>query len=138
MDTEEKLQDLIKTFAGAHGDKRISQWMTSAKTDEVFEWRKWQIEIPFIEFPPYLEVKIIPPFNAAVVRFLIRPSSSPDSNYISVYLDCYDMLGFMGAPYWEAYPIKADTERFPMADTKALLQCINEEFKRRDLEGSWK
>ena len=101
------------------------------------EWRRWCEEIPELQFPSSWNVKIIPPFGGAMVRFIINEK-------ISVYLDCYDSLGFMGEPYWEIYPYCDDTWRCPMNNTdlfdfltfrtKSKTFCVS--FKERLFVGS--
>jgi len=96
----------------------------------VFESDKWIKEIPVIKFPRSWSVKIIPPFGGAVVRFLITKSEDA-KNRVSVYLDCYDMLGFWGKPYWEVYPsYNNDTFRCDMLDTKKLIDAISAGLKQ--------
>lgn len=92
------------------------------KYDEIMESRKWIKEIPFISFPSEWLVQIIPPFNGAVVRFRIQSGSAE----ISVYLDCYDRLGYYGSPYWEVYPHKEEVFRCEMKDVTSLLKAIQE------------
>lgn len=96
--------------------------------EELYEWDKWREEIPLIKFDPDWEVKIIPPTGGAVVRFLVRKGSKE----ISVYLDCYGLLGFFGSPYWEAYPIGEDVARVGIHDVKSLMQIIRLEFEKSD------
>lgn len=115
----------------------MSKLMLSAQIEKEFEWGKWQNEIPSIQFPPTWKIQIIPPFSGAVVRFVVRPetiSSFKDAIendiYVSVYLDCYNNLGFFGEPYWEIYPDKNDeNSRFKMADIKNLLKAIDQSLK---------
>jgi hypothetical protein len=102
----------------------------SAEYSRAFEHGKWVQEIPIIDFGPNLLVRPIPPFAGAVVRFLVYDKHLPGQK-ISVYLDCYDMLGFYQAPYWEAYPINGDTFRVAMPDVNELMCAIEEEFARR-------
>ena len=83
------------------------------------EWHRWCEEIPELQFPSSWKVKIIPPFGGAIVRFRINDK-------ISVYLDCYDALGFMGEPYWEIYPYCDDIWRCPMNNTDDLIAHIDE------------
>lgn len=99
----------------------IEKFRLSAKMDTEFEWRKWGAEIPYIKFPESWEVKIIPPFTGAIIRFRIKKNAKED---ISVYLDCYDMLGMYGEPYWEVYPVNGDVERIKMSDVKELIATI--------------
>lgn len=107
----------------------IDEILIRAKVEQKYEWLKWAGKIPFISFPKEWLIKIMPPFAGAVVRFSAKHPDLPDC--ISVYLDCYDTLGFYGEPYWEAYSINGDTFRCPMADTNALLCAIDDEFTRR-------
>lgn len=93
------------------------------------EWSKWRKEIPYIDFPSDWKVKVIPPFAGAIVRFMVKDAND---EWISVYLDCYDVLGCFGRPYWEAYPINDDTYRVPIEDVDALIECMQQEFKDRE------
>lgn len=97
--------------------------MLSAQVEKEFEYRKWTKEIPFIKFPADWEVKIVPPFGGAVVRFLVN---TPRKKNISIYLDCYEQLGFFGGPHWEVYPdVDGNNSRFAMNDIRGLLDCID-------------
>lgn len=89
--------------------------------DRVMEWDKWRKEIPELSFPSDWKIKIVPPFAGAVVRFTVEKND----HWVSVYLDCYDVLGSMNKPYWEIYPSEdGDTSRFDMNDTEGLLKEI--------------
>lgn len=92
------------------------------------DWRRWVKEVPVITFKSGWEVRIIPPFAGAMARFLVSCPGTDEE--ISVYLDCHDALGYMGYPYWEAYPIDGDTARFDMADTVGLVECIDKELNK--------
>lgn len=98
----------------------------SVRHERAFEYRKWCDKIPYIKFDPGWEVKVIPPFGGAVVRFLVNYKG----NQVSVYLDCYEMLGCMGQPYWEMYPYEEDVKRFYLNETDELINCIREELNR--------
>lgn len=110
-------------------DKKIDRmkvFESSAKLENLQEWYKWTKEIPAIEFRQGYKVQVIPPMTGAIVRFrLIKGKHS-----ISVYLDCYDMLGLVGEPYWEIYPYDGDVARVYMDDTDELLDRIDEAFKQ--------
>lgn len=93
------------------------------KAAEGYEWEKWINEIPYIELPKGYKFAPMPPFNGAVARFLV---ARPDGYRISVYLDCYDELGFFGKPYWEVYPYQDDVGRCEMNDTEELVRMITE------------
>lgn len=95
-------------------------YMLTAKMEKAFEWRKWLNKIPYLKFPPDWEVKAVPPFAGAIVRYHIRKGKS----FVSVYLDCYDRLGYMGEPYWELHPFEEDTYRCLLNETDDLLDHI--------------
>ena len=95
--------------------------------EEQMEHRKWDKEIPYINFPSDWFVKIIPPFAGAVVRFRVKKGNID----VSVYLDCYDRLGSVGSPYWEVYPHFDDTFRCPMNDTESLILAISESLSQQ-------
>jgi len=86
------------------------------------EWRKWMGRIPAIEFPAGWQVKVIPPFGGAMARFRVLAGGKD----ISVYLDVFDRLGCVGAPYWEVYPYQGDVGRVPMDDVSGLIAMIQE------------
>jgi hypothetical protein len=88
------------------------------------EWDKWIQEIPFLDFPVDWLVKPIPPFGGAVARFHI--TREPQAmGWVSVYLDCYNMLGATFQPYWEVYPSgDGDAARCYMEETDELELLI--------------
>jgi hypothetical protein len=90
------------------------------------EWDKWVEEIPYIEWPKGWQVKAIPPFSGAVIRYLIKRFDTPDRHRVSVYLDCYGMLGAHYEPYWEVYPGNSDgdTNRCNMNEIDELKRQI--------------
>lgn len=102
-----------------------------------FEHIKWRGLIPHIVFPKEWRIKIIPPFNGAMVRF----EAYYGNEWISVYLDCYKHLGFFYdkkdelIPYWEAYPMDEDgsPSRFSLEAVDELINAMKAEFKRREL-----
>lgn len=95
------------------------------------EWLRWCEEIPFIQFPSGWNVKVIPPFAGAVARFRVRDERTPKDDFSSVYLDCYDRLGWVKEPYWEVYPHYdcGGIRRCQMNDTKGLLEMIKESLE---------
>lgn len=115
-------KDYMESFKAAFSMDRPT---ISAAWCDKFEAKKWLEEIPFIKFDKDWEIKIVPPFMGAVVRFRVKSGTKE----ISVYLDCYSVLGFASSPYWEAYPIGGDTARFGLKDTEDLLKAIREEIK---------
>jgi hypothetical protein len=98
---------------------------------EAFEWRKWAKEIPFIDFPAEWLIKAVPPFSGAVIRYNIKHKEIENS-FVSVYLDCYSILGVMGEPYWEIHPDEDDDcERFYMNEIDELLEGIRKSFEKQ-------
>ena len=98
--------------------------LESGKFGQLYEWEKWTKDIPFVRFPANWEVKIVPPFAGAVVRFVAKVGKKE----ISVYLDCYENLGYFGSPHWEAYPINDNNMRYALKDWKKMIRAMNKEF----------
>lgn len=98
------------------------------------EWYKWAEEIPYISFPAEWEVRVIPPFGGTIARFWVRPKVGKGDIHCSIYLDCYDVLGCYGEPYWEVYPHDFDVFRCDMNDTESLLNAIKESFEKQSKE----
>lgn len=101
-------------------------YLMRAKIEVDENWRELVNTIPYLKFPSEWEVKIIPPFAGAIARFIVKVS---DTESISVYLDFYDKLGYVGHPYWEIYPYMDDTARFSINDTEGLINGISESMK---------
>ena len=92
------------------------------KASNIIDSHKWVKEIPYIKFPTDWDVKIIPNFGGSVVRFIVKKEDLT----VSVYLDCYENLGYYGEPYWEIYPYYDDVFRCPMKDVESLIKAIKE------------
>lgn len=89
-----------------------------------YEYDRWAKEIPPLKFEPYMLVTVIPPWGGAVIRFIVSHKDYPHAK-VSVYLDCYDMLGAVGEPYWEAYPyLGGDAERITLTESWKLVGVI--------------
>lgn len=102
--------------------------MLHVQMSKEFEWEKWYKEIPFLTFPDHLEVKIIPPFTGAIVRFLVRDKKYHGAE-VSIYLDCYSILGASSKPYWEVYPYEGDVFRCGMNETEELVESIEHSIR---------
>ncbi len=107
-------------------DKDMERYVLGSKIGVVFEWSKWQSEIPYlpIEKLSAYNLRAIPPFANAIVRYNL--TNPKNDNFCSVYLDCYDLLGIYGRPYWEVYPIDNDIFRCDMNDVDSLIGAIIE------------
>lgn len=89
--------------------------------EEHYQWRHWGLNIPNLKFDSEWEVRIIPPFGGALARFNVIK----DDKWVSIYLDGYDELGYVGEPYWEIYPNQhGDCSRHLMNDTEELMAEI--------------
>ena len=86
----------------------------------------WFDNIPFIRFDPDWDVQVIPPFSGAMVRFRVKQGD----HIVSVYLDCYQQLGYWDGPYWEVYPVDGDTWRVGIDDVDGLLDAIRMGLKQ--------
>lgn len=87
--------------------------------ERVQESRKWMKEIPALHFEKEWDVKIIPPFGGAVIRFWIWHNNKK----VSVYFDAYDELGFVGEPYFEYYDGE-DCYRYLMNESEKMMEDI--------------
>ena len=117
-------------------DEYFKRRRVISEYDETMETRKWFNEVPYLRFPSDWEVQITPPFSGATARFRVKKGNAD----ISVYLDCYSILGCYGEPlepYWEIYPYgdKEDTGTFrcEMADTKSLLEAISKSIEEQTI-----
>lgn len=94
-----------------------------AQHEQKMGFLDWSRRIPKLTFHSSWEVKIIPPFGGAMVRFVAYKGDLQ----CSVYLDCHSNLGAVNEPYWEAYPFQEDTFRCMLDETEKLmfvLSCV--------------
>ena len=99
-------------------DDYVDSMVARSHVENNEKWRKWCKQAPWLQFPPELEVKIIPPFGGAMARFMVRFANGTDEDrHISVYWDTLDRLGAMDKPYWECYPVKYKGEEGDYDDT---------------------
>jgi len=105
--------------------------ITHSTLDSKRGFQEASVFIPYIKFPPELEVKLIYPFGGAAARFIARLQDK--NKTVSVYLDINSSLGCMDSMYWEIYPAAdGDIARFIMGDEEkemfeAILESLNEE-----------
>jgi len=105
--------------------------ITRSTLDSKRGFQEASVFIPYIKFPPELEVKLIYPFGGAAARFIARLQDK--NKTVSVYLDINSSLGCMDSMYWEIYPAAdGDIARFIMGDEEkemfeAILESLNEE-----------
>jgi hypothetical protein len=108
----------------------LEQSNVASDIRRLFEWDRWMIEIPSLQFPSDWKVRIIPPFGGAIIRFIAIDTKGSE---VSVYLDAYDQMGSMGKkPYWEIHPDESgDCTRYWMNETAELIEGIQKSFDTR-------
>lgn len=95
---------------------------TKVLYDETFEVDKWIKQVPRLRFKEEWEVKIVPPFGGAIIRFWVFANGKR----VSVYLDGYNMLGGeVNEPYWEIYDGE-DIEQFAFGANERMMARIEE------------
>ena len=104
--------------------RSIEDSMIISKYDNLQECRGWGARIPALHFEKEWDVKIIPPFGGAVIRFCI----GYNDKHVSVYFDGYSELGCVPEPYWEyfdreeCYRYYIDESEQMMTDIKKFLE----------------
>ena len=93
--------------------------MIISKYEKLQECRKWGSEIPALHFEKEWDVKIIPPFGGAVIRFCIEYNGK----HVSVYFDGYSELGCVPEPYLEYYDGE-DCHRYLMDESEQMMTDI--------------
>lgn len=92
---------------------------------KVQESNKWMKEIPVLHFEKEWDVRIIPPFGGAVIRFWIWHNGK----HVSVYFDAYSELGYVydennnPIPYFEYYDGE-DCYRYYMNESEKMMEDI--------------
>ena len=102
------------------------------------DWRGEIVRIPWLHFRGDWQVRIIPPFGDAVIRFQVI---LPSGTLKSVFMDSRNSLGTWGSltevePYWEVYPYQGDVGRCDLADTIMLMEMIQDETNGEQDEGA--
>lgn len=92
--------------------------------DEVMQSRKWIGDIPFLRFPSYCEVKIIPPFDGRLVRFIVKHKN----NELNVELYYNEKTN---AANWYLYDINNLCIVFDIDDASGLEKEIRNSLNPR-------
>lgn len=124
-----KLFPVLRHTGGGRRGFEMGAFEARFKIEQQDEWRRWRQETPLIPMQPGWIMKPLPPFAGAIVRFSMGREGS--DNRASVYLDCYDRLGYMGSPYWEVYPVDGDVGRCLMHEVDELIRLIQESLNGR-------
>lgn len=111
-------------------DYSFNHWITRSRIENEEHWKQWAKDIPSLRFDSDWNVKIIPPFLNAIIRFYIEKNNKK----VSVYFDAYSQLGWMEnengepIPYWEVYTINDNNDDYPhrylMNETSELMDDI--------------
>ena len=107
------------------------------RVEEEQKWKDEITNIPWLHFRGDWQVRVIPPFGDAVVRFQVM---LPSGLMKSVYLDARNSLGIWGSVskeatrYWEVYPYRGDVGRCDADDVTMLMEMIQDE-RGEKLEG---
>ena len=105
--------------------RTFEDMMLISKYEALQEYRKWMREIPVLHFEKEWDVRIIPPFGGAVIRFAV----DYNGKHASVYFDGYSRLGYMEdedgkpIPYFEFYDGE-DCRRYYMYETEQMMEDI--------------
>ena len=107
--------------------RSFEETMLILKCESLQEYRKWEKEIPTLHFEKEWDVKIIPPFAGAIIRFTI----DYNGKHISVYFDGYSELGYMvdengnPIPYFEYFDGE-DCHRYHMNEAELMMEDIKD------------
>ena len=114
----------------------VDEKMKRYHVEQEQDWRGEIARIPWLHFRGDWQVRIIPPFGDAVIRFQVI---LPSGLLKSIYMDSRHSLGMWGnwstpEPYWEVYPYQGDVGRCALDDTIMLMEMIQDETNGEDDE----
>lgn len=111
----------------------LMQSIMQSRIEKDKGYEKWRKELPVFHFDEKWEVKIIPPFAGAVIRFCINYKDK----FVSVYFDSDSSLGFMYddddnlIPYFE-YWDGQETYRYLVNESEKMMSEIREYLNSED------
>ena len=106
--------------------RTIEDSMIISKYETLQECEAWSTRIPALHFEKEWDVKIIPPFGGAVIRFYI----DYNGKHVSVYFDGYSELGYVvdknnkPIPYFEYYDGE-ECYRYYIDETEDMMADIS-------------
>jgi len=107
----------------------MSKHKAAVEYAKEMESYKWALEIPFIRFPMHWQVRILPPFIGAVVRFEVKYKDI----LVRVALDCYGLLEYSELPQcWSITSMYSDIQTCAMEDTEELIKLIEQTFNKHE------
>lgn len=106
--------------------------MLRLQLESTENWRGFCPSLPYFSFPPEWEVRTLPPFGGALLRFSVRKRGG--GKEISVYFDVFDVFDALGfadqQQYWEIYPDSyGDLQRFLTHELKEMFEEINKSLE---------
>lgn len=105
--------------------RSVEAAMIISRYESLQECRWWAAKIPSLHFEKEWDVKIVPPFAGALIRFTI----DYNGKHVSVYFDGYSELGYMyddndnPIPYFEYYDGE-DIHRYYMNESEQMMEDI--------------
>ena len=106
-------------------EKNVNKTLMRVKVEQEYHYREWSNKLQALHFDKEWDVKIIPPFGGAIIRFTI----SHNKKGVSVYFDAYSELGWMyddkeePIPYFEYYD-GDDTYRYTLDEADQMMEDI--------------
>ena len=103
----------------------VNKALMLSKVEQMHDFRGWSHKLPAFHFDKEWDVKIIPPFSGAVIRFVI----DYNGKHVSVYFDAYSELGWMyddneePIPYFEYYDGE-ETHRYWLDESEQMMNDI--------------
>ena len=107
--------------------ENVNKSLMLSKVEQMHDFRGWSHKLPAFHFDKEWDVKIIPPFAGAIIRFVI----DYNGKHVSVYFDAYSELGWMydedeqPIPYFEYYD-GVDTHRYYLDESEQMMTDIRE------------
>ena len=105
--------------------RSVEETMLISRCENLQGYRKWANKLPVFHFEKEWDVRIIPPFGGALIRFLINYNGKS----VSVYFDAYSELGYMvdendnPIPYFEYYDGE-DCYRYYIDESEKMMKDI--------------
>ena len=107
--------------------RTCEETMMESTVAQFKNYDKWMKELPFFHFDKEWDVKILPPFTGAIIRFCIDNKGKR----VSVYFDADASLGSMyddndePIPYFEYYDGN-DCHRYLLNEADQMMDDIRE------------
>lgn len=103
----------------------VNNTLMIKEVESLHDYRGWAKKLPALHFDKEWDVKIIPPFAGAIIRFTINHNDK----HVSVYFDGYSDLGWMydendePIPYFEYYNGN-ETYRYLIDESEKMMNDI--------------